>query len=281
MPIELELTIAEINARLQRNNAYLARAEIERLLEPLRADSKRLEPYGFKVYSQGDEDGIIEEICRRLEIVEGRFVEIGVEHGLECNTLYLIHKGWRGAWIEGNAAHAPAIEAKFGALLQSRLQVSLDMVTAENIDRVLREVGATDDLDLLSIDIDGNDIYLLEALTLRPKIIVIEYNAKFPGNLVKQSVYDPERVWQGTDYVGSSVKAIARAAAAKGYRLVATNIAGVNAFFVRDDLAGDHFCDDASAEHLYNPPRYWLLFDHFFNIGHRADFGPYLDLRDG
>lgn len=281
MPTDLELAISEINARLQRNNAYLARAEIERLLQPLRADPKRLEPYGFKVYSQGDEDGIIEEICRRLQIVEGRFVEIGVENGLECNSLYLIHKGWRGGWIEGNAGHAPAIEAKFGAILQTRLRVSLGMVTPENIDRLLREVGGDDDLDLLSIDIDGADIYLLEALTLRPKIIVIEYNAKFPGNLDKQAVYDPERVWKGTDYMGASVKAIARAAAAKGYRLVGTNITGVNAFLVRDDLAGDLFCDDASAEHLYNPPRYWLCFDHFFHIGHRADFGPYVDLQDG
>jgi hypothetical protein len=280
MSTNLELAIAETNARIQRSNAYLARAEIERLLEPLRADPKRLEPYGFKVYSQTDEDGIIEEICRRLEIVEGRFVEIGVENGLECNSLYLIHRGWRGAWIEGDAAQAPAIEAKFGELLQTRLRVSLDMVTAENVDRVLREAGAADDLDLLSIDIDGNDIYLLEAMTLRPKIIVIEYNAKFPGNLVKQSVYNPERGWQGTDYMGASLKAIARAAALKGYRLVGTNITGVNAFLVRDDLAGDHFCADASAEHLYNPARYWLYFDHFCNIGHRADFGPYVDLQD-
>lgn len=280
MSADLELAIAEINARIRRNNAYLARAEIERLLEPLRADPKRLEPYGFKVYSQGDEDGIIEEICRRLDIVEGHFVEIGVENGLECNSLYLIHKGWRGAWIEGNSAHASAIEAKFGAILQTRLRLSLEMVTAENVDRVLREAGATDDLDLLSIDIDGNDIYLLEALTLRPKVIVIEYNAKFPGNLIKQNVYDPHRVWQGTDYMGSSLKAITLAAAVKGYRLVGTNIAGVNAFFVRNDLARDRFCDDASAEHLYNPARFWLCFDHFCNIGHRADFGPYVDLQE-
>jgi hypothetical protein len=68
-------------------------------------------------------------------------------------------------------------------------------------------------------------------------------------------------------------------ASAKGYRLVATNIVGGNAFFVRADLAGDLFPADASSAHLYNPPRYWLYFDHFIaGIGHAADFGPYTDL---
>ena len=280
MTKRLDAFFLGLASRLQRNSGYMARLEIEKIHEALGGDPKRLEPHGFRVYSQSEEDGLIEEICRRLGIAEGRFLEIGVESGLECNTLYLIHKGWRGAWIEGNAAQKPAIEAKFGSILGKRLAVAFTMVTIENLNPLLAHLGAGDDLDFLSIDIDGNDIYLLEALQIRPKIICIEYNAKFPANIAKQQVYDPARGWAGTDYMGSSLKALRRTANAKGYRLVATNITGTNAFFVRQDLAGDLFPSDDSPENLYNPPRYWLVFDHFSHIGHRADFGPYMDLQD-
>jgi hypothetical protein len=278
MPTQLEILFSRINGQLQRSNGYQARAEIERILAAI-DDPKRLERHGFKVYSQNDEDGIIEEIFRRLGIASGRFAEIGVENGLECNTLYLIHKGWRGTWLEGNAQRRPAIEQKFGSILGRRLQVAFGYVTAESINNVFKGLALEADLDFLSIDIDGNDIYLLDALTARPKVICIEYNGKFPANLAKQQAYNPARGWAGTDYMGSSLKAIAQSAAAKGYRLVATNVTGVNAFFVRDDLAGDLFPDDPSPEALYNPARYWLWFDHFMNVGHRADFGPYVDLE--
>lgn len=269
---------ARLRAQMQRSNGYQARAEIERILAPLRADPKRLEPHGFKVYSQNDEDGIIEEIFRRLGIPAGRFVEIGVENGLECNSLYLIHKGWRGTWVEGNQDQHPSIQGKFGSILGRRLQVAFTWITAETVNNVLSGLGVEDDLDFLSIDIDGNDIYVLEVLAIRPKVVCIEYNAKFPANLAKQPVYDPDFRWQGRDYVGSSLKAIHAVAAAKGYRLVGTSIVGGNAFFVRDDLAGDAFPDNSTPEALYNPPRYWLWSHHYLRVGHPADFGPYVDL---
>ena len=131
----------------------------------------------------------------------------------------------------------------------------------------------------MSIDIDGNDIYLLENLPTIPKVICIEYNAKWPANISKKPVYDPSYSWSGTDYMGSSLKAITEVANRKGYTLVATSITGSNAFYVRNDLVKDNFSVDTSPENLYNPPRYWLIFDHFWYIGHQADFGKYTDLQ--
>ena len=275
-----------LHVNTQRQNAYLARQEIERVLAPLRSDPQRLEPFGFKVYSQGDEDGIIEEICRRLGIERGFFCEIGVENGLECNTLYLLHKGWQGFWIEGNAAQKKPITEKFASLLQSgRLSAAFSMVTAENINVLhavlnLPEKG----VDFYSIDIDGNDIHIFEAMQLRPKVLCIEYNAKFPPNISKRPCYKPDHVWGGGDYMGSSLLALAESAARKGYVLVATNITGANAFFVRQDLVGDNFVSFATPQEtavaLYNDVRYWLIFDHFEHVGHKADFGRYEDLED-
>ena len=276
-----------VAVQLRRSAGYLARTEIERVLAPLRSTPKRLEPFGYKVYSQNDEDGILYEIFNRLKIRQGLFCEIGVENGLECNTLYLIHQGWRGCWLERNESQSGPICTTFASLINSRrLVLGVGAVTPDNVNKTvaaaLRPTGrAPQELDFLSIDIDGMDIYLWEALDFSPKVICIEYNAKFPPPLVKKPVLDPDNVWRGSDYMGSSLSALCETGKQKGYTLVGTNIVGGNVFFVRTDLAGDLFESNATAGHLYNPPRYWLYFDHFIGgIGHAADFGPYTDLID-
>lgn len=269
---------------VRRNAGYLARQELDNILVTLRTDPTRLEPFGYKVYSQNDEDGIIHEIFKRLNIDRGSFCEIGVENGLECNSLYLIHKGWRGSWIEGNEAQQAPIIQKFGSLIDNeKLFVDIGFVYPDNINACIKgtltPLGIqSEDLDFLSIDIDGNDYYLLEALSYRPKVICIEYNAKFPPPVSKIPVSSKTNFWRGGDYMGSSLVAIDGLAKGKGYTLVATNITGGNAFFVRNDLVGDKFTSTPTPEALYNPPRYWLTFDHYASIGHPADFGPYTDL---
>lgn len=180
----MENILKAIYSSSRRNAGYLARNEINEIIQEIQIlDTRRLEPFGFKVYSQGDEDGIIEEIFKRIGIEKGTFLEIGVENGLECNSLYLIHKGWRGYWIEGNAAQKSAIEGKFSSLVANkRLDVIFSLVHPNNfaeIYQLLNFKGA--DPDFVSIDIDGNDIYLLEKLPCRPKVICIEYNSKFRG----------------------------------------------------------------------------------------------------
>ncbi len=265
----------------RRAAAYLARQEIDGLRRELAHKPQRLEHFGFKVYSQNDEDGILEEIFSRLKIEYGQFLEIGVENGLECNSLYLLHKGWRGIWIDGNSRQKEVIETKFGSLISNkRLTLKIGFVTAENIAGVLEELAVkAGDLDFMSIDIDGMDIYLLEALPDLPKVICIEYNSKFPAHLSKKPVYNANNGWKGTDYMGSSLNALNEVASLKGYTLVASNFVGLNAFFVRSDLVEDLFTDAGNVKELYNPPRYWLCQDHYASIGHAADFGAYVDLE--
>jgi hypothetical protein len=277
--------INDLRGDIRRSSSYLARQEIEQLYKTIGQNPKRLEPFGYKVYSQNDEDGILHEIFRRLGLEKGTFCEIGVENGLECNSLYLLHKGWRGAWIDGNANQEGPIRDKFGELMRlNRLSVAIGFMTPFNINDVIArslEVIGLDarQLDFLSIDIDGMDIYLLEALEYSPKVICIEYNAKFPPPLAKKQVFNANHQWSGTDYFGASIVSMAESAAQKGYTLVATNITGANAFFVRTDLLNEHFDRSLTVAELYNPPRYYLFIDHFLTIaGHRPDFGPYTDL---
>lgn len=277
-----------IETAIRREAGYAARREIESLKERIGTNPRRLEPFGFKVYSQNDEDGILEEIFRRLGIVGGgSFCEIGIENGLECNTLYLLHKGWRGVWLEGNPMQEQPVRERFAQPIgNGRLSLSIGYVTPCNINEVmtssLERIGINaDTLDFLSIDIDGMDIHLLEALLVRPKAICIEYNGKFPPPLEKRPVFDPAYTWRGGDYMGSSLSAINASACRLGYALVATNLTGANAFFVRKDLVDDQFDPDLTESELYNPPRYYLFNDHYLSsFGHPPDFGPYADLVD-
>jgi hypothetical protein len=127
---------------------------------------------------------------------------------------------------------------------------------------------------LLSIDIDGNDIHILESINVvTPRVIIVEYNGKFPPPLNVAQRYNPEHRWSGSDYSGSSLVAITKIANRKGYSLVGCNIVGVNAFFVRNDLLYDRFAAPFTADNHYQPTRYFLLST--YPSGHSPDWGLY------
>jgi hypothetical protein len=241
------------------------------------SDPRRLERFGRKVYSQNDEDGVIDEIFRRIGVASRSFVEFGVSDGRECNTLKRLLEGWRGLWIESGAEFCAGIRRAFPEQLAAgALELQESMVSAENIDALIgaSRVAREGELDLLSIDIDGNDYYVFQAIrSVRARVVVIEYNAKFPPPLDLVIRYDPQHMWDGSDYMGASLQALTNLANRIGYQLVATNVTGANAFFVRNDLAGERFFSPATAEALYNPPRYWATSG--FVVGHRPYAGPY------
>ena len=262
--------------------SYAARNEWRQLLKEI-SNQRRLEHFGRKVYSQNDEDGIIQEIFRRLEITprSGRFVEFGVEHGLECNTHFLLHCGFSGLWLDSSEANVRMIQQTFKLLIaRKQLGIVQAFVTTDNIDRLLSDHLAKDEhVALVSIDIDGNDFWIWEAIeSIVPAVVVIEYNAKFPPPLSIVQEYRADYVWRGTDYFGASLGALDRLAKIKGYQLVACNITGGNAFFIRDDLVGDRFPYDLSVNNLYQPCRYHLTDDCFRRVGHPPDFGPYVHI---
>jgi hypothetical protein len=237
-------------------------------------DGNRLERYGFKVYSQCDEDGIIQEIFNRIGLRSSTFVEFGVGNGLENNTLKLLLEGWSGLWIEANDSYLAQIKDKFRDVITAgKLRVKAAFITRENINSLIGEYFQ-DEIDLLSIDIDGNDIHILEAIDIvTPRVIIIEYNGKFPPPLSIAQRYNPQHRWSGSDYSGSSLAAITKIANRKGYSLVGCNIVGANAFFVRNDLLDNRFETPFTADNHYQPTRYFLLST--YPSGHSPDWGLY------
>lgn len=235
----------------------LRRAQI--LSQPKYADKKRLESFGFKVYSQNEEDGMIDEIFNRIGTTNRFFIEFGVQDGLECNTHFLLFQGWEGVFIEGSTEYCGQIRKNFATPLErGQLTLLNSFITAENINDLIAQTKAKDlvEIDLLSIDIDGNDYHIFNAISvIKPRVVVIEINAKFPPPTKYIMPYNPTHIWDGSDMHGVSLESLAKLALAKGYNLVGTDLKGVNAFFVRKDLCGDKFVADCSAKNLYNPWR--------------------------
>jgi hypothetical protein len=266
-----------------RSAASVAQLEDHRraLLEsPRNADDRRLLKHGYRVYSQSDEDGILHEILHRIGDGGRRFVEIGAGDGFENNTLFLLIQGWRGVWIEGSSRKVTSAKKHHEAeIAEGRLQVVEQYATAANIDETIKRFSPGE-LDVLSVDIDGNDYYVLGAIrAVAPRVIVAEYNAKFPPDVRWIMEHNEAHRWDSTDYFGASLKALEILLLERGYFLVGCNLLGTNAFFIRKDLVRDPpFCAPFSAENHHEPARYFLL--QAFHSGFPAGFGPYRSRED-
>ncbi len=197
----------------------------------------------FRVSSQFGEDGIIEWLCQKIPSLSRSFVEFGVENFAEANTRFLIeNRGWRGLVMDGNAEYMRGLRDQALYWRHDLTAVSA-FITAENINELIGEYDFAGELGILSVDIDGNDYWVLEAIDcVNPGIIICEINGVF-GDLHAVTVpYRPD--FQRLDahysgqYFGCSVAAARLLCERRGYRFVGTNSNGVNAFFVRDNLAG-------------------------------------------
>lgn len=235
-------------------------------------DPARLLSSGYKVFSQNQEDGMIAEVFRRIGTASKRFIEFGIENGLECNSTFLLLQGWSGTWIEGGRDGAEKARAAFAAY---PIKVLNQYVTTDNADALMTELAGDQELDFLSIDTDTIDYWIWQAIkTVKPRLVVIEYNASWPPHIRKTVANDPQMRWDGTNFSGASLGALVALGREKGYSLVGCSLAGVNAFFVRDDLVGDKFCAPFTAENHYEPPRYDLAGP----FGHRAGMGVWIDI---
>ena len=237
------------------------------------SDRRGLNRFEYQVYSESGEDGIIDEIFKRIGVTGRVAVEFGASDGMRNNSTLLLVKGWRAVWFEHDAALVGTIHDRFGRLVRDgRLGVVCRLVDAGNVEAVFAEASIPVEPDLLNISVDGNDYWIWKALTnWRPRLVVIEYNSVFPPDVRWVMAYNPQHRWQHSSYFGASLKSLELLGREKGYRLVGCNFTGVKAFFVRDDLAGDAFLEPFTAEMHYEPPRYFLI----RHKGHPPGFGDF------
>lgn len=226
----------------------------DRSLNPLTSNPKRF-------WSQADEDGIISEIFKRIPLHSKTFVEFGCGDGLQNNSLALISQDWRGGWIDGSELPYK-IPAENALVNFQQAWVTTENVLSLFENAISDELEKGKNLALLSIDLDGNDYHLLKKILekgIRPDVIVLEYNARFPIGSEWIMPYNPEHVWLSDDYFGASLTSYSKLAKLFGYRLVACSVQGSNAFFI-NERHFDMFLDIETDEtKLYQPPLYYLI----------------------
>lgn len=229
------LTDTRVRDRLIYNNLSVL---VGRYGEP----GKGLTASELKVFSQNGEDGVLAEIFRRIGTDTRTFVEFGVERGTEGNCIFLADVlGWSGLFLEASDVEYPILERKYRSNVN--VKTVQTFVTAKNIESLLGQAQVPPDLDILSIDIDGNDYWVWKAITSwTPRVVVVEYNGTLDLESKVVQRYDPGSAWDRSSTYGASLGALRALGQAKGYFLVHTELTGTNAFFVQDRFA-DRFAD--------------------------------------
>lgn len=202
--------------------------------------STDIQDYEFKVTSQTGEDGIIQYLINKIPIKNKIFVEFGVENYTEASTRFLLQNdNWSGLIIDGNKNYMDSVQ---NSILGWKYDLNpvTSFITKENINEIIRNAGIEGEIGILSVDIDGNDYWVLDSIDcVNPQILIVEYNSLF-GPTAKITVpYDENFVRTNKHYsnlyYGASISAITELANKKGYALVGSNKFGNNLFFVRED----------------------------------------------
>lgn len=197
----------------------------------------------YSVHSQFGEDGVLAWVFSKIEPKTKTLVEIGCGSGRQCNTAHLIlNLGWHGFLVDGSAQNVREARDYFKYLLPWQLyeqsRVEQQFVTKDNINDILQRHPKFSSPDLLTIDIDGNDYWVWEAITaVDPSVVVVEYNSTFGDTEAVTTPYgehfDAYKEHPLGLYHGASLVALCTLAEQKGYMLIGCESNGANAFFVK------------------------------------------------
>lgn len=218
----------------------------------------------FRAYSQNCEDGILLFLFSILGATNKRCLEICAGDGIQCNTTNLIlNHGWHGVLIDGNAAKLEKGRAFYAKHPDTRVWppvLAAHWITRDNINDLVRDHQCAGDIDLLSLDMDGNDYWIWQALTVvRPRIVILEYQSAWgPERSVSQKYiedfnFHDVQVGGTLPRCGASLSAFVKLAKGKGYRLVGCESRCFNAVFIKDGL-GEEWFPEVPASQCFDHP---------------------------
>lgn len=212
-----------------------------KIMAELTKDKKSLNEAEFQVFSQFGDDGIIQWLVNKINPPK-TFIEFGVENYLESNTRFLLlNNNWSGLVMEANEKHVNYIKSDPVSMYHDLTSVC-SFVSKSNINTLIDnwlQMGYDKEVGILSIDIDGNDWWIWnEIIVIKPVIVIVEYNSVM-GEKPWTIPYQSDFARTSTQYWGASLKAFEILAARQGYSLVGCNSNGNNAYFVRNDKAGN------------------------------------------
>ena len=215
---------------------------------PLALNAKR-----FRLRSQHEEDGIILALLDAAGVRTRRFVEIGSGDSGGSAAVLAHDMGWSGLMVDASSRAVNV--ARRNLRTNPGVSVAQAFVTPDNINALIHEHGCAGEIDLLSIDVDSVEYWLMRALdACTARVLVLEYNAYFGPTRAVTVPADGLPATRPTEYYGASLAALEQVAREKGYGLVLCEQQGVNAFFVRNDLAPE--LPRLTAEEAFRPFRH-------------------------
>jgi hypothetical protein len=245
----LEEAIADLKPNIKMLPAIVRKLYLEgvELPPPYDVLSQR-----FRIRSQNEEDGLLLALFKRIGTTNRRSVEIGCGSN-GGNSGFLVQEcGWTGLMVDANRAKIATVRVKYAGHAATIVK---HRVTREDVNEMLKAYGFIGELDLLSLDIDGNDYWVWESIDVSsPRVVVLEYNWLFGPDRAVTVPYDADfkvgTAGTTRSYRGASLAAFVYLARRKGYRLVATE--RVNAIFLRNDVAPE--VPAIEVAHGYRPP---------------------------
>lgn len=210
-------------------------------------DLTRPATWEFSGFSQNGEDGILDVLRRQLLSSNRYFIEIGASDGIENNTAWLaVAEKYNGIMIEGN----PILVERARRMIEGYsigVECKSMFVTLQSV-RYLKQLAFHSDPDIFSLDIDGNDYYIAQAVLdggFRPKIFAVEYNSVYGSERSMTIEYQEDFVFTKAHpthlYYGVSIAGWRKFFESQGYRFVTVDRNGVNAFFVDPDCFDANF----------------------------------------
>lgn len=203
----------------------------------------------FDIFSPDGEDGVLLYIFGLIGFRSRRCIDIGGAGITASNTANLVvHHDFECLLLDGNARATARTERSYRRYRPFRSPTCVSAwITRDNVNALVADYGMIGEVDLVSLDLDGIDWWILDALTVvQPRVLVVEY----------QDILGPDRAWtvpyhpdfsvhdypvnanNGYNYCGAGLRAFANLLRPRGYRLVGSNRSGYNAFFVKTAEAG-------------------------------------------
>ena len=228
----------------------------------------------FRNFSQFGEDGILHYIFSLVGVTNSRVVEMCAGNGIESNSANLIvNHGWNALLVDGDESNVKHGRAFFRANNSTQFdppQFLQRWINRSNVNTIIQDAGFSGEIDLLSLDMDGVDYWIWDAISvISPRVVLIEINLQMGDKPVTvpysddftsrwlpledhidDDPTDGTRILRNwTMYGGASLAAFNKLAKSKGYRLIGRNSLGFNAFFMRDDVGGELFPEISERDH--------------------------------
>lgn len=234
-----------------------------KIMAAQKVELPKLNDVEFRVYSENGEDGILLYIFSLIGTANKKAVEICCGDGIQnCTANLIVNHGWQGFLFEGNAERVKTARDFYANTTNTRIWppvIANEWIAADSINDVIKKYGCEGEVDLLSLDMDGVDYWVWNAISVvQPRVLVCEFNLLWPADKTLTVPNDKNfkadyNSKYGADFSGATLGAFVKLCKKKGYRLVGVQRYGFNAFFIKNGVGEEYFPEVDPLTQLEHP----------------------------